>query len=73
MSQNQLEIPKYIDSETVAKLTGRSRRTVEKDRLTGFGPNFYKLGRRVLYRLDEVLAWIEKGRRTSTSDPGQVV
>lgn len=63
-------IPDFITTNKVAEITGRSPRTVEKDRLTGSGPPFYKFGRRVLYRLDEVLEWTSSRRRRSTADPG---
>lgn len=64
-------IPEFISTEKLAEITGRSPRTVEKDRLIGSGPPFYKFGRRVLYRLDEVLDWTSSCRRRSTADPGQ--
>ena len=71
MYQQENKIPEFIPTNTVAKITGRSPRTVEKDRLTGYGPPFYKFGRRTLYRLDEVLEWCNSCKRRSTSDPGK--
>lgn len=71
MPHLQAPIPEFIPTKAVAKLTGRSPRTIEKDRLTGFGPPFYKFGRRVLYRADEVLEWANSCKRRSTSDFGQ--
>jgi predicted DNA-binding transcriptional regulator AlpA len=35
-----------------------SERTLERSRVTGFGPPFCKLGRRVLYRQDDIDHWI---------------
>ncbi len=37
-------------------------------RYEGKGPRFRKLGRTVLYALDEVEAWIESTTRQSTAD-----
>ncbi len=64
------KIPTFLTTQQVADIIGRSRRTLEKDRLEGSGPPFHKFGRRVLYKLEDVLAWAESCRRTSTSDPG---
>jgi hypothetical protein len=49
-----------------------SPRTLEKRRVKGDGPPFYKVGRRVLYRLGDLDEWIARGRRLSTSDPGEL-
>ena len=47
-----------------------SPRTLERYKVTGEGPRFVKLGRRVLYRREDLDEWIERGLRRSTSDPG---
>jgi hypothetical protein len=47
-----------------------SERTLERSRVTGAGPPFVKAGRRVLYRPDDLEAWITSRLRTSTSDLG---
>jgi hypothetical protein len=45
--------------------------TLEKLRLTGGGPPFIRIGARAVgYALDDLDAYIEAGRRNSTSDPG---
>ena len=49
-----------------------SPRTLEKWRVTGEGPPFVKLGRRVAYRREDLREWVESRRRASTSDPGQI-
>lgn len=54
------------EAETCA-LTGLADRTLQRKRLDGTGPNFVKLGRRVLYRRRDVLAWIEANTFASTS------
>jgi predicted DNA-binding transcriptional regulator AlpA len=52
----------------VAKLTGRAVSTLEKDRLTGHGPRYVKLGRLVRYRPADVRAWLAERIRRSTSE-----
>ena len=49
-----------------AELCGLSPRTLERYRLEGRGPSFVRLGRRVLYREEDLVAWTEKQRRPST-------
>ena len=51
----------------VELMTGIKRKTLQKHRLMGTGPKYYKLGSgtgrggAVKYDLDEVIAWIESG------------
>jgi predicted DNA-binding transcriptional regulator AlpA len=52
--------------ETAAK-TGMAVSTLNKWRVTGFGPKFVKLGKRVLYRDEDIEAFITAGIRSSTS------
>jgi hypothetical protein len=46
----------------VERITGRKRSTLQKDRLIGRGFPFYRVGRSILYDLDEVRALIRAGR-----------
>ncbi|MHB2034821.1 MAG: helix-turn-helix domain-containing protein, partial [Gemmatimonadaceae bacterium] len=46
--------------------------TLAKLRCIGGGPPFYKLGRQVGYKREDLDAWLEAKRRRSTSDPGPV-
>ena len=59
--------PNYVTEHAVADLLGLSVRTLQKMRVNGDGPPFYKFGRRVLYDTEEVLNWAATRRRTSTS------
>lgn len=45
-------------------------KTLERWRVEGRGPAFVKMGRRVVYRRDDLLTWAAQQRRTSTSDTG---
>lgn len=58
---------RYHDTRAAALYLGLSPRTLEKWRLSGEGPSYFKRGRRCLYRLDDLDAWAEAGRRNSTS------
>lgn len=42
--------------------------TLEKRRVTGDGPAYRKLGRRVLYRRADLDTWIDQRLRRSTSE-----
>lgn len=57
----------FLNERQVADLICQSVRTIQKWRVTGYGPAFYKLGRSVRYRLSEVIAWAEERRKGHTS------
>ena len=59
-----------LTTEEAAAHVGVSPRTLERYRVTGAGPRFLKVGRKVLYRLADLDAWLESRVRRSTSDPG---
>lgn len=60
-------MPNLLSQREAATLLGLSPRTLERYRCTGFGPAYRKLGRRVLYRPDDLDAWTASRIRTSTS------
>jgi hypothetical protein len=60
----------YRDQEEAAAFIKGSPRTLEKLRVTGGGPPFRKIGSRVIYHIDDLTAWVEARKRTSTSDQG---
>ena len=60
--------PRLINTDALAAVLGISPRTIERWRIEGFGPPFMKAGRRVLYRECDVEAWLDAGRRFSTSE-----
>jgi excisionase family DNA binding protein len=59
-----------VNQKQAAQFLGLSPRTLESWRLTGNGPAYIKVGRRVRYRRSDLEAWLDARRRTSTSDPG---
>ena len=70
MSANAAGLPpRYLRTPEAARFLGLSGRTLEKHRTYGTGPAYRKLGGRVVYSIDELEAWAERGAVTSTSDP----
>jgi excisionase family DNA binding protein len=45
-----------------------SVRTLERLRLTGGGPVYYKMGRCVRYREDDLNSWVASHQRRTTSE-----
>lgn len=71
MSAASIQLPpRYLRTPEAARFVGLSLRTLEKHRTYGTGPRYAKLGGRVVYRLEDLQAWVERGIRASTSDPG---
>lgn len=63
--------PRYLRTPEAARFLGLSDRTLEKHRTYGTGPAYRKLGGRVVYALEDLQAWADRGTKTSTSDPGR--
>ncbi|WBQ11226.1 helix-turn-helix domain-containing protein [Hyphomonadaceae bacterium ML37] len=56
------------NSHETASYLGLSVSTLAKLRLTGEGPRYVRLGRRVLYDPADLDTWIASRKRYSTSD-----
>jgi predicted DNA-binding transcriptional regulator AlpA len=61
--------PRFLRTPEAARFLGLSGRTLEKHRTYGTGPAYRKLGGRVVYSIDDLQAWADRGAVTSTSDP----
>lgn len=61
--------PRYLRTPEAARFLGLSDRTLEKHRTYGTGPTYRKLGGRVVYALEDLQVWADRGAVTSTSDP----
>jgi predicted DNA-binding transcriptional regulator AlpA len=61
--------PRFLRTPEAADFLGLSSRTLEKHRTYGTGPAYRKLGGRVVYAIDDLKAWADRGAVTSTSDP----
>ena len=71
MSANLTGLPqRYLRTPEAARFVGLSIRTLEKHRIYGTGPRYSKLGGRVVYRVEDLQAWVDLGVKMSTSDPG---
>ncbi len=70
MTQDPAGIPpRYLRTPEAARFLSLSGRTLEKHRTYGTGPAYRKLGGRVVYSVDDLQAWAQRGAVTSTSDP----
>ncbi|MER9002565.1 helix-turn-helix domain-containing protein [Mesorhizobium sp. M0862] len=61
--------PRFLRTPEAARFLGLSGRTLEKHRTYGTGPSYRKLGGRVVYAIDDLQAWADRGAVISTSDP----
>lgn len=59
---------RYLSTLSTADYLGLSKSTLEKWRLTGDGPPFIKIGRRVVYDITVVDAWLAAHQFESTSE-----
>jgi predicted DNA-binding transcriptional regulator AlpA len=57
-----------LNEHDVAQLLGVSVRTLQRQRVRGDGPRYVKLGKRVLYREQDIEAYVESRVRQSTSE-----
>jgi predicted DNA-binding transcriptional regulator AlpA len=62
------DLDTLLTSREAAALLRLSERTLERHRLSGSGPKFVRLGRRVFYRRDALGAWIAECTCRSTSE-----
>jgi predicted DNA-binding transcriptional regulator AlpA len=61
--------PRLLRTPEAARFLGLSGRTLEKHRTYGTGPTYRKIGGRVVYTIDDLQAWADRGVQSSTSDP----
>ncbi|AYV48242.1 DNA-binding protein [Caulobacter flavus] len=57
---------RFLRTQDAARYLGLSFRTLEKHRTYGTGPAFRKLGGRVVYAIDDLDAWTDRGLKVST-------
>jgi hypothetical protein len=55
-----------LNTEAAAKYVGVSRGFLDKLRMTGGGPPFLKIGRKVVYERDALEAWVSAKRTDRT-------
>lgn len=52
----------YLNEKEVSQITGISLATLRSNRVYGIGMPYYKVGKSVRYKRDEVIAYVEKNR-----------
>ena len=62
------DLPNVLPASDAARILGLSQSTLAKLRLSGNGPAYCKLGRRVVYRPDDLSEWLAEKRRRSTAE-----
>jgi hypothetical protein len=62
--------PRFLRTAEAARFLSISGRTLEKHRTYGTGPTYRKIGGRVIYAVQDLQAWADRGAKSSTSDPG---
>lgn len=67
MNAPDSELGDHLTTEQTARFLGLSPSTLAKMRLYGSGPTYMKLGRRVMYRLDDLERWMDANPYSSTS------
>lgn len=55
--------PEFVNEIGASTITGISAATLRTYRCRGSGPPFYKPAKQVLYKVDELRAWVENARR----------
>jgi excisionase family DNA binding protein len=63
-----IEVLRLLTQREAAELLRLSERTLERWRVSGSGPAFTKLGKRVLYREPDLLEWVASHVVNSTSE-----
>lgn len=59
---------RMLRARAVAEMLGVSESWLEQIRLKGGGPPYFKFGKSVRYRIEDVEAWVAAQRRVSTSE-----
>jgi len=65
--------PITLTAEAAAEVLGLAMSTLAKLRLSGNGPVYCKLGRRVVYRKEDLEAWLDSRVARNTSDAGRLL
>ncbi|GAB5508506.1 MAG: helix-turn-helix domain-containing protein [Rhizobiaceae bacterium] len=60
--------PRFLRTTEAARFLSLSGRTLEKHRTYGTGPAYRKIGGRVVYAVDDLQRWADRGTKHSTSE-----
>lgn len=67
-SLGKTPIRKYLTVSDAAGLVGLAEQTLNCWRVSGYGPAYHKLGRRVVYEAEELERWVQSRRTRHTSE-----
>lgn len=59
---------RYLNTSQAADYLGMSPTTLNRMRVTGEGPPYSKVGRRVIYDISELDAWVARRKRHFTGE-----
>ncbi len=62
------QVHNYLTEDEAAQFLRLSPRTLQRHRLDGTGSRFVRAGRRVLYRVSDLEAWLSANTFLSTSE-----
>ena len=62
-----VEYRKKLPTPHAAEYLGLGKSTLDKLRITGGGPAYFKVGARIVYDVADLDAWLASHKRTSTS------
>lgn len=62
--------PTLLTEAECALVRKMAKASVRRERWAGGGPPYIKMGRRIRYDLNDLIAWLDASKRTSTSDGG---
>lgn len=68
MTTQDVPFPRWAGTQATAEHINVSESHLNNMRVRGDGPPFVKMGRKVLYDLNEVDAWLCQKRRRSTTE-----
>ena len=57
----------FLTTSQAAQFLGLSVKTLNNWRVSGKGPEFHRLGSAVRYHPNDLNAWVERGKRSNTS------
>lgn len=61
------DLPKLLTAKELAEILGVSQETLAQNRYLGQGVPYIKVGARIRYRLDDVIAYLEANRIGTTA------
>ena len=59
---------RYLDTEQAAAYILLSPATLVRMRITGEGPRYAKVGRRVIYAIEDLDGWVEERKQSFTGE-----